>query len=110
MGPAEFRTLREYLGLTTQWVATRLMVGPRAVLRWESPGEKVPENAAALIRSLLTEADAEVRKRLSNEPFTMVVPSETVWHRGEYPPTWHRAIAARVYRDCDQVTISYEEE
>lgn len=108
MSPAEFRCIREYLGLTTQWVATRLWVNPRAVLRWESEGEKVPENAAALMRDMLTESAIAVDDLIAAGNH-LVVPNEMTWTHGDYPPTWHRAIAFRAWLGLNGITIEYEQ-
>lgn len=105
MTPAEFRCAREYLGLTNQWIATRLMVNPRAVLRWEVEG--VPEHAATFMEDLLDKAASTVERIVHNKELVgLAVPRQMAWHQGEYPPTWHRAIAARV-RQQRPVTIEY---
>lgn len=106
MTPAEFRCLREYLGLTTQWLAVRLGVTSRAVLRYESPGETVPAKAASLLEDLAAQATIEV---LNHKSGSITVPAEMSWHYGDYPPTWYRMIAARIAQS-GQAEITYGEE
>lgn len=49
MNAAEFKTLREYLGISSQWIADQLSVSLRAVQHWESGRNAVDTNAAALL-------------------------------------------------------------
>lgn len=114
MSNAELRCHREFLGLSTQWLATRLDVGPRAVLRWESPGEKVPDRTADTMIALMNLARHEVdlivsRLRKPEMPQEITVSSEMTWHSGDYPPTWHRAIAERAWRMVPSARIIYHE-
>jgi DNA-binding transcriptional regulator YiaG len=96
MSPAEFRCLREYLGLSTQWVAVQLGVGPRAVLRWESPGGTVPQRAASLLTLMRQRAHEAVDAyQVVTGGQHLLVPAEITGWADEMPPAWHRHIAVR---------------
>lgn len=63
MGPAEFKTLRESLGLTAQWVCNRAGVALRTLRYWEA-GErvKIPKDVCAM----LMEVDASFDNAVSH--------------------------------------------
>jgi hypothetical protein len=52
MNAAEFKTLRESLGLPVPWVAAQAGARPRVVESWEEGKEPVPDDVAGLLASL----------------------------------------------------------
>ena len=52
MSGAELRCLREWLGLTTRWLADHLDVAERSVHRWESGAYPVPAGVASEVLRL----------------------------------------------------------
>ena len=67
--PAELKTWREALGLSTEWLAQRTGVSVRTVQHWESPKGSVPDDVSELMNDILwfckEMADLEL-KRASN--------------------------------------------
>jgi hypothetical protein len=45
MTPAEFRVVREFLGLSIEWLAEHLEVNPRTVRHWEDGGYPIPDGS-----------------------------------------------------------------
>lgn len=114
MTPAEFRCLREYLGLSTQWVAVQLGVGPRAVLRWETPGTgDVPQRAAELLVKMrgIARNAVDAAQTTPKGQTLMVPPHANAWQHG-FPPAWHRHIAVRIAEKlgANVLAINYEKE
>lgn len=60
MTPAEFKTLRESLGLTAQWVADHAGVKLRTVQYWESGRMNVPEGVSDMLFSIDKKLEASV--------------------------------------------------
>ena len=56
MTPAELKTLRESLGLTTAWVAEQSDVTERTVKYWEAGRSNIPDS----VSSMLTEIDLKL--------------------------------------------------
>lgn len=77
---ADFRALRESLGMTQQDVADEAGVAVRTVKRWESPdGQDAPEDVVAFLVACKTAMDADValyldvvRKETDKEATVMV--------------------------------------
>lgn len=58
---ADFRALREYLGMTQQDVADEAGVSVRTVKRWESPdGQDAPDDVLSYLMACRTAMDADV--------------------------------------------------
>lgn len=52
MSPAEFKTIRESLGLPVQWVADQAGVRLRTAQYWEQGRNAVPEDVAQMLRGI----------------------------------------------------------
>lgn len=116
MSGAELRCLREWLGLTTRWVADHLHVAERSVHRWESDAQRVPAGVAAqLLR--LSEITYDVLNGLVDQ--LLDLPDPAVWtyrsdddyrqHHPEqdWPASWHRALCARLADEVPGLRITY---
>jgi len=70
MTGAEFRVIRDGLGLPTKWVARALGVSPRTVARWEAGESWIQPEVAAAIRdwSNRTEVQIECAILLADSP------------------------------------------
>ena len=116
MSGAELRCLREWLGLTTRWLADHLGVAERSVHRWESGIREVPEGVAAevlrlseitygvlngLIYQLLDVPEPGVYTYMSDADYRSHHP-EVDW-----PASWHRALCARVADEVPSLRITY---
>lgn len=107
MNDAEFRCMREYLGLPHDWLARHLQVNERAVRRWEQGERAIPEGVFDELLRLAEETQAHVTHvnrcvaldkpihvyrndrqvdELSPLPFVYL----------KMPAAWYRHVAARV--------------
>lgn len=120
MSDAEFRVLRESLGLTGDWLADHLVVSPRTVRHWEQGKYTIPYGVAKTLRGLEEETAGLVRETVAEllEAYKTGPTSELVVYRtdedylaGAPEPvrsaSWHRAFVARVAQQAP-VTITYD--
>ena len=121
MTAAEFRVLRDHLGLTGEWLAEHLQVTLRTVRRWDAGTSPIPGGVAATMWELEAESDAFVTAVV--EELRADGPDEdgSAWvttyasdaaYRAEHPDldwpaAWHRAAMGRVVRELDWVRITY---
>ena len=116
MSGAELRCLREWLGLTTRWLADHLGVAERSVHRWESGIREVPEGVAAEVLRL-SEITYGVLNGLTDqlldvpEPgvYTYMSDADYRSHHPEqdWPASWHRALCARLADEVPGLRITY---
>ncbi len=64
MSPAEFRTTREALGLTAQWVANYAKVSLRTAQYWEEGRRVVPPSVEAALEAIDQMLEASVEQAL----------------------------------------------
>ena len=97
MTNAEFKCLREKLGLTTNWLSKRWNVADNTVKRWERNRE-IPVLLADDLRDLLGEFDASVAEACATcgPGVAMIVPRIDAETTDGRPATWHHAIAQAV--------------
>ncbi|MGW5353384.1 helix-turn-helix domain-containing protein [Streptomyces sp. NPDC004031] len=120
MSDAEFRVLRESLGLTGDWLADHLGVSSRTVRHWEQGKYDIPLGVARALRALETEtaaAAADLTAEMTEAYATGPVPEVTVYRTDEdylaTNPTprrtasWHRAMVARVAQQTT-VVVTYD--
>lgn len=116
MSDAEFRCLREWLGLTTRWLADHLDVAERTVHRWEAGVSPIPAGVAAeLLR--LSEITYDALNGLVDQPLDLPDPGVITYrtdddyhqHHPEqdWPASWHRALCARLADEVPGLRISY---
>jgi len=109
MTSAELQTAREYLGLSTLWLAEKLVLNERRISRMESGQEPViPPVLTTLIDQMLEETQDEVARLIaiyrrkakgSDEPLELRTFRTDVEYSaagGKYPARWHRHLCARV--------------
>ena len=116
MSGAELRCLREWLGLTTRWLADHLGVAERSIHRWEGGVREVPEGVAAevlrlseitydvlngLVEKLLDVPDPGLYTYRSDEDYREHHP-EVDW-----PASWHRALCSRLADEVPGLRIVY---
>jgi hypothetical protein len=116
MTGAEFRCLREQLGLTVAWLFDYLGVGEATVNRWQdgkmniAPGvvDDMLELEAIAAKSV---AAAVARLDGTNEPLLTVPRTDAALLREHpddtYPASWHRAIASRVRERVPGLRIEF---
>ena len=116
MSDAEFRCLREWLGLTTAWVADHLDVAERTVHRWEAGVSPVPAGVSSeLLR--LSEVTYDALNGLTGKLMDLPEPSVLTYrtdadhhvHHPEqdWPASWHRALCARLADEVPGLRIGY---
>lgn len=119
MTDAEFRVVREFLGLTGDWLADHLGVSGRTVRHWEQGKYPIPDGVRLEIErleSLTGEfVGACVEKFADMPPASVVVTyrSDAEYRAahpdGAFPASWHRAAVARVAQEVPALSITYPE-
>lgn len=120
MGGAEFRCLREYLGLNPEWLAEHFGVQERTIHRWSSYDAAVPADIADRMRimasqtedfvSALARTTDHIQTYRNDDHILAAAPSLPEAHRdlaAVFPASWHRAAAARAQQIRPAATISY---
>ncbi|EFQ0234009.1 helix-turn-helix domain-containing protein [Schaalia turicensis] len=105
MSNADFRAMREYLGLPAQWLAERLEVNTRTVQKWDSGEARIPEGISLQMESLESftggvvarfvdelHDDAEVYFEIPRTHEDL----EEVEEYADMPLDWWRMVGARV--------------
>lgn len=116
MTPAEFRVVREFLGLTGDWLAGHLNTSPRTVRHWEAGKYLIPDGVRLELEDL-EQRTAEfvagaVEKLLDMpDPGLVVYRSDAEYHAAvpdsPFPASWHRAVVARIALEVPALAISY---
>lgn len=107
MNDAEFRSLREYLGLSPDWLARHLQVNERAVRRWEHGERAIPEGVWDELLRLAEETAQHVthvhRRVALDKPIHVYRNDRQVEELSPLayvdlpmPAAWYRHVAARV--------------
>lgn len=113
MTDAELKVAREYLGLSLQWLADHLAVSIRTVQHWEQGKYAIPDGVRLAVEHLETVAGENVTglvDTLKDSPDSVIViprtdancPPQCPW-----PPSWHRAMVARVAQEVPGLSIVY---
>lgn len=111
MNAAEFRCGREYLGLSTQWVAEKLKKNTRTISAWEEGKSPLPSYASEFMAALLAAGEQTVGALTMKLDAAQPIPvpfGDQVKDR-EHPPAYYRRIASRV-AERTKMTIEYEKE
>lgn len=121
MTDAELRVVREYLGLTGDWLAAHLHVSPRTVRHWEQGKYPIPRGVREDIERLEQATATAVTVGVAayrDIPDPTAVPLITYRTDGDYhahhrevlwPASWHRAVCARIAHEVPGLTITYRE-
>ncbi|MFD7712800.1 helix-turn-helix domain-containing protein [Streptomyces sp. NPDC059786] len=116
MTPAEFRVVREFLGLTGAWLAVHMGVSPSTVDAWERGEEPIPGAARLALADLERLTGEFVAKAVDSlrdlpEPGIVTYRNDAEYraaHRESgYPAAWHRAVVARVAQEVPGLSIAY---
>lgn len=123
MTGAELRATREYLGLSTKWIADHLVIGERRIQRMESGKESIPQVIVDLIErihahtaELCEQLSATYRRKVkASGGASVLLPTYRVDRASEvagleYPSRWHRHVAARVASSCPGAVLTYIDE
>lgn len=122
MTAAEFKVLRERLGLPAAWMARSLGTFERTLSRWETGAHPVREDAVALLREMEDHTDKSVASAVLRHKAGAVLktfrydanvptPVKLVDAIGaKLPASWHRAMIGRVAAELDgEVGIVYDD-
>jgi hypothetical protein len=116
MTPAELRVVREFLGLTPEWLASHLKVSARTVRHWEAGKYAIPDGVrleiedlerrtgefvSGVIGQLLDLPDPGVITYRDDDEYTAAHPGR------EFPASWHRAVVARVAQEVPGLSIVF---
>lgn len=116
MTDAEFRTVREFLGLSGDWLASHLGVNPRTVRSWEQGRYPIPDGvrlAMEDLEALTGQFIGGLIEKLMDipEPGVFVYRNDAEYHTAHpeigFPASWHRAVVARVAMEVPALRIAY---
>lgn len=116
MTGAELRVVREWLGLTTRWLAERLSVQERTVHRWEADASPIPDAIRVTVEQLEADTAAVVSAAVDTlndaaDPGILTYRTDADYrvHHPElpWPASWHRAVTARVAHEVPGLPITY---
>jgi transcriptional regulator with XRE-family HTH domain len=116
MTDAEFRTAREFLGLTGEWLADHLGVSARTVRHWEQGKYPIPDGVRLAIEDLERRTGEFIGgcvEKLAGlaDPGVLVYRNDAEYHQAnpdiEMPASWHRAVVARIALELPGLRIAY---
>lgn len=111
MTGGEFRTVREYLGLTLEWVAEHLDVAERSVRRWEAGTSPIPDGVRRQMEAWEADTARAVTEYVTQlqdmrDPAANIA-EDTTQLPGGWPPRWHRHVVARAAAEVPGLVIGY---
>jgi hypothetical protein len=118
MTDAELRVVREYLGLTPEWLADRLGVSARTVRHWEAGKYAIPDGVRLEVEDLEARTEQVVSGTIAQlmdlpDPVVITYRTDAEYHaahpEAEFPASWHRAVIARVAMEVTALAIAYAE-
>jgi transcriptional regulator with XRE-family HTH domain len=116
MTDAEFRVVRDFLGLTGEWLAGHLGVSSRTVRHWEQGKFAIPDGVRLEIEDLEARTGVFVSGVIEKlqgipEPGVITYRSDTEYHAAHpeipFPASWHRAAVARIAQEVPGLAIAY---
>jgi transcriptional regulator with XRE-family HTH domain len=116
MTSAEFKVVREFLGLTGDWLARHLGVSSRTVRHWEQGKYAIPDGVRLEIESLESDTGEFVGgivEKLMDLPDPVVITyrDDAEYHAAHpespFPASWHRAVIARVAQEVPGLSIAF---
>lgn len=118
MTDAEFRVVRDWLGLTGEWLAGHLGVSPRMVRHWEQGKYPVPDRVRLELEDLEARTGTFVSGVVAQlldapEPGVITYRTDAEYHAAHpeipFPAAWHRAVVARIAQEVPGLGIAYAE-
>ena len=116
MTDAEFKVVREFLGLTGDWLAAHLGVSPRTVRHWEQGKYLIPDGVRLAIEDLEQRTAQFITGCIGQlmdipDPGVVVYRTDEDYHAAhpdiEFPSSWHRACVARIAQEVPALAIAY---
>lgn len=116
MTPAEFRVVREFLGLTGDWLAQYLGVTSRTVRAWEAGKHPIPDGVRLAIEDLEARTGVFVGGCVDKlldaaDPGVVTYRTDEEYHAAhpgiKFSASWHRAVVARIAQEVPGLSIVY---
>ncbi|KUJ65460.1 hypothetical protein ACZ90_48050 [Streptomyces albus subsp. albus] len=116
MTPAELKVVREFLGLTGDWLASHLGVSPRTVRHWEQGKYPIPDGVRLEVEDLerrTGEFVSGIIEQLMDlpDPGVLTYRDDAEYHAAHpeipFPASWNRAVVARVAQEVPGLRIAY---
>ncbi|MEU9611850.1 DUF1870 family protein [Streptomyces sp. NPDC048209] len=116
MTDAEFRVIRDWLGLTGDWLAGHLGVSDRTVRHWEQGKFSIPDGVWEEVERLeadtaLTVANAVGQLMDMPEPGIITYRTDAEFRAAHpevsFPASWHRQVVARIAQEVPGLSIAY---
>lgn len=113
MSAAEFRAVREHLGLTVEWAAKHLDVTDRTIRSWETGRHRVPAGVRDELEHWQDQAAAAVDQVVDtamDAPDPVVrVPLRDEDAPAPWPARWWRQVAMRAVDEVPGLRLAYDE-
>ncbi|WP_437090013.1 helix-turn-helix domain-containing protein [Streptomyces sp. enrichment culture] len=118
MTPAEFRVVREFLGLTPEWLAGHLNVSARTVRHWEAGKYAIPDGVRVEVEDLERRTGEFVSGIIDKlmdlpDPGLITYRDDAEYRAAHpeipFPASWHRAVVARVAQEVRALSIAYSD-
>jgi transcriptional regulator with XRE-family HTH domain len=116
MTDAEFKVVREFLGLTGDWLAGHLGVSARTVRHWEQGKYAIPDGVRLEMEDLERRTGEWIDRLVPQlmdlpDPGVYVYRTDEEYHEAHpevpLPASWHRAVVARVAQEVPALRIAY---
>ena len=116
MTDAEFKVVREFLGLTGDWLAAHFDVNPRTVRSWEQGKYPIPDGVRLELEDLERRTGEFVSALIEKimdlpEPTVVTYRNDAEYHDAHpdvpFPAAWHRAVVARIAQEVPGLVIVY---
>ncbi|MET9804675.1 DUF1870 family protein [Streptomyces sp. NPDC006368] len=116
MTAAEFKVIREFLGLTGDWLAGHLGVSPRTVRHWEAGKYAIPDGVRLAIEDLEQRTAVFIAGVVDElldlpDPGVVTYRDDAEYHAAvpdsPFPASWHRAVVARIAQEVPALAIAY---
>jgi len=116
MTPAEFKVVREFLGLSGDWLAEHLKVNPRTVRAWEQGRYPIPDGVRLELERMETQTGEFIGRAVDRlmdlpDPAILTYRSDPEYHTAHpdvaWPASWHRMVCARVALEIPGLSIVY---
>lgn len=121
MTGAELQATREFLGLSRSWLADKLQIRERRIMRMDADQEPIPPAMVSFLDEVTAETKAIFGDLVARYRREVKADEEPVFFRtyrtddlyqadvpeSKYPSRWHRMLAARLYDAVPGLVISY---
>jgi len=116
MTDAELRVVREFLGVSPEWLGAHLNVSGRTVRHWEAGRYDIPDGVRLEMEDLEQRTAEFINGIVPQlldlpEPGVITYRTDEEYHTAHpeipFPATWHRAVVARLAQEVPGLAIAY---